>query len=199
MLWEKRKGSPKAALCCRRPADRRHAVVLDTGWCHRFGVIPGIRAGDRGHWRETGEQPRPAKALSANLLEFRREAVHRNNALGRHWWRVHACVCVCVCVCVSVSVKLVAPGKSRVGKPPWRLLCVGSRLELVWAARSYNNGEKQNCLVLFWQMRTIHNVFSLGKCGADRQRHSMERVFGVETVQSWECTKTQRQGLCLFS
>ena len=76
--------APKAALCCRRPADRRHAVVLDTGWCHRFGVIPGIRAGDRGHWRETGEQPRPAKALSANLLEFRREAVHRNNALGRH-------------------------------------------------------------------------------------------------------------------
>ena len=31
---------------------------------------------------------------------------------------VRVYVCVCVCVCVSVSVKLVAPGKSRVGKPP---------------------------------------------------------------------------------
>ena len=184
--------APKAALCCRRPADRRHAEVLGTGRCHRFGVIRGIRAGDQGLWNSRGQQ----RLFQLTFWDFEERLcieTMRWGDIGDVCMRECVCVYVCVCVCEAGC-----PWQVSCWKAPLTFALCGLSARACLSSRSHSNGEKQNCLILFWQIRTIHNLFSLGKCGADRQRHSMEIVFGVETVQSWECTRTQRQGLCLF-
>lgn len=67
----------EAALCWLPPTDRGHAELLGTSWCRPFGVILGIRAEDRVHWRErAGEtsqgQERPFHRTSWDF----EEAVH---------------------------------------------------------------------------------------------------------------------------
>lgn len=59
----------EAALCWLPPTDRGHAELLGTSWCRPFGVILGIRAEDRVHWRErAGETNQGQERASTDRL-----------------------------------------------------------------------------------------------------------------------------------